>query len=99
MDINTQLRLAVKTGEVAFGFKQALEAAKGGHAKLFIFSSNCPSRFKDEIQIVASSTKTPLYYYKGSSLDLGLACGKRFGISTLTIKKHGDSDILRLGEA
>ena len=99
MDVTTQLKLAVKTGEVTVGYKQALDALKAGRAKMLILSSNCPPTFKQRIRTLTAASKLPLYLYHGSSLDLGLACGKRFAVSTVTIKKPGDSDILRLVEA
>ena len=98
MDINTQLKLAVKTGEISFGYKQTVEAVKAGRSKMAIISSNCPQSFKSEIQNLSATSNHPIYFYKGSSIDLGLACGKRFAVSTLTVKKTGDSDILRLVE-
>ncbi|MEM4246582.1 MAG: 50S ribosomal protein L30e [Candidatus Bathyarchaeia archaeon] len=99
MDVETQLKLAVKTGEVSFGFKQALEAAISGKAKMIILASNCPPQFRRKIQVAAETSKIPIHLYKGSSLDLGFACGKRFAATALTVKKPGDSEILRLVEA
>lgn len=98
MDINTQLKLAVKTGEISFGYKQTVEAIKAGRSKMTIISSNCPQSLKSEIQNLATTYNQLIYFYNGSSIDLGLACSKRFAVSTLTVKKAGDSDILRLVE-
>ena len=98
MDINTQLKIVVKTGELSFGYREALKSSRLGRAKLIIYSSTCPNTYKKSLQSVATEMSIPIYPYKGSSHDLGLVCGKRFAISTLTIKKQGDSDILKIGE-
>ena len=36
--------------------------------------------------------------YKGSSVDLGMTCGKRFAVSALTVKEPGDSSILDIAQ-
>ncbi len=36
--------------------------------------------------------------YKGDSSDLGALCGKPFGVSALTIREPGDSNILKITE-
>jgi large subunit ribosomal protein L30e len=98
MDFNTQLKIAIKTGDVYFGYKQTLKASKTGIAKLLILSSNCPLSFKKEIQNISALSNLPIYNFDRSSIDLGLACGKRFPVSILAIKNPGDSDILKIGE-
>ena len=42
MDINKSLRLAIDSGEVHVGSKQACKAVEAGKAKLVIIASNCP---------------------------------------------------------
>ena len=41
MDITRELRNLVSTGEVDFGFKEAVKAAKAKKAKLVIISKSC----------------------------------------------------------
>jgi large subunit ribosomal protein L30e len=96
IDVNKQIHIAVKTGKVALGVKEALEAAKFAKAKLLILASNCPENAKEDITHYAKQGAVPVHAYPGSSLDLGSACGKRFVVAVLTIKEAGDSEILKL---
>jgi large subunit ribosomal protein L30e len=98
IDINKHLRIAVKSGVIEFGVKDAVEASKSGKAKLLIISSNCPERYRNEITSNAKLTGIPVQIYSGTSLDLGAACEKPFVVSALSVKKEGNSEILKLAE-
>jgi len=98
IDVNKQLRIAIKSGAIEFGAKDALEASKSGKAKLLILSSNCPERYKNDIISNAKLTGIPIHTYHGTSVDLGVACEKPFVISALSVKKEGNSEILKLAE-
>jgi large subunit ribosomal protein L30e len=98
IDVNKHLRIAVKSGMVDFGSKDALEASKTGKAKLLILASNCPEDYKNHIIRSARLTGTPVHMYAGSSVDLGVACEKPYVVSALSIKKEGNSEILKLAE-
>lgn len=94
--MNKQIQIAVKTGKVALGIKEALEAVKFAKAKLLILASNCPKDEKLSILHFAKASAIPVHTYPGTSLDLGSACGKQFVVAALTIRDPGDSDILKL---
>jgi large subunit ribosomal protein L30e len=96
IDVNKQIQIAVKTGKVALGVKEALEAAKFAKAKLLILASNCPENAKANILHYAKTSSVPIHTYPGTSLDLGSACGKQFVVAALTIREPGDSEILKL---
>jgi len=96
IDVNKQIQIVVKTGNVALGVKQALEAARFAKAKLIILASNCPEPDRGNIIHYAHASTLPIHTYPGTSLELGSACGKRFVVAALTIKEPGDSDILKL---
>ena len=98
IDVNKHLRITVKTGTVGFGCKDAAEASKSGKAKLVIIASNCPEPYRNEIITNAKLTGIPTYTYQGTSVDLGVACEKPFSISALSVKKEGNSEILKLAE-
>ena len=89
MDITRELRLAISSGRVYFGFKQALKAQEKKEAKLFILSDNCPRDFEEQLQ-------GRKYRFRGNSRTLGEVCGKRFAVSVLTVVDEGDSSILQL---
>ena len=90
MNIETSLKKTLATGKVAMGIKESMKSKKRGETKLFIVANDCPQ--KDEISGIAKDV--PIYYFKGSSIDLGLACGKHFGISILSVIDEGKSEIL-----
>lgn len=98
VDVNKQIQIAVKTGKVSFGVKEALDAARFAKAKLLILASNCPDQQKADIVQYAKQSVVPVYDYPGTSLDLGAACVKPFVVAALTIKEPGDSEILKLAE-
>jgi len=80
------------------GANNAVKSAKLGRAKLILLASNCPQSMIDDIMYSADFSDVPVVIYKGSSIDLGIVCGKPFMVSALTIREPGDSDILRLTE-
>lgn len=98
MDLNKQISMAVKTGKVELGCKEATDAAKTGKARLIVISSNCPEPLRSNIVYNAKLSEVPVYVYSGTSMDLGVACEKPFLVTALTVKEPGDSEILKLAE-
>jgi large subunit ribosomal protein L30e len=96
VDVNKQIEMAVRTGKVTFGVKEALDAARFAKAKLLIMASNCPEPHRQDILQYAKQSSVPIYHYQGSSVDLGGACQKPFVVAVLTVKEPGDSEILKL---
>lgn len=99
VDVNKQIQIAVKSGKVTLGVKEALDAARFAKAKLLIVASNCPAQYKSDIIQYAKQSSVPVFIYAGDSLDLGSACLKPFVVAALTIKEPGDSEILKLTES
>lgn len=98
MDLSKQISMAVKTGKVELGCKEATDAARIGKARLIIIASNCPEPDKSNILYNAKMSEIPVYVYSGTSVDLGTACEKPFLVAALTVKEPGDSEILKLAE-
>jgi large subunit ribosomal protein L30e len=96
VDVNKQIEMAVRTGKVTFGVKEALDAARFAKAKLLIMASNCPEPHRQDILQYAKQSSVSIYHYQGSSVDLGGACQKPFVVAVLTVKEPGDSEILKL---
>jgi len=99
IDVNKAIAVTVKTGKVLFGGNNTIKAARVGKAKLIIMATNCPQSIRDDIEYYCKLSNIPTIVYNGTSIDLGVACGKPFMISALTIRDPGDSDILKLSEA
>ena len=98
MDWNRAIAIAVRTGKVSLGFKETMEAIRCKKAKMIVFAINLPDDNKRKIQSAAKISGIPLHQHGGSSIDLGVICGKTFTVSALAIKESGDSDILKQGE-
>lgn len=98
IDVNKHLEIAVKTGKVSFGVREAIDAARFAKAKLLILAANCPETHKQDIVHYAKQSAVPIFTYSGSSIDLGAACLKPFMVAALTIREPGDSEILKLAE-
>jgi len=98
IDIERELRIALRTGKVVFGSNTAVKNAKLGKGKLIIIARNCPDDIKSDILYYSRLSKIPIYVYPGSSWDLGAICGKPFMVASLTIIDPGDSEILSLVE-
>ena len=99
VDVNKQIRMAVKTGKLDFGTKTALSQVRQSKAKLVILANNCPGTERDSIMYNADLSAVPIYIFQGSSLDLGALCEKPFPVSALTVREAGDSSILELAES
>ncbi len=98
MDLDKAITAAVKTGKVLFGANSAIQSAKTGKAKMIVIASNCPQKIREDLEYYCKLSKIPLLVYEGTSFDLGVACGKPFIVSALTIREPGTSDILKFIE-
>ncbi len=98
VDVNKQIRLAVKTGKVEFGSKTVLSNVSHARTKLVILAHNCAEEARDEIVYRASLSEVPVFVFQGSSLDLGALCERPFPVSALMVREPGDSEVLKLAE-
>ena len=98
MDVNKQIRMAVKTGKVEFGTKNALASVNTAKARLVILANNTAASDRRDIVYSADQSEIPVYVFPGSSLDLGALCEKPFPVSALIVKEAGDSEVLKLAE-
>jgi large subunit ribosomal protein L30e len=91
-----QLRLALSTGRVQLGSKQAVRELRKGRAKMAILSSNCPKEMKETIESMGKDGNVPIWTHDKDSVDLGMLCGKPYPVSSIVINDPGDSKILDL---
>jgi len=97
-DIDTNIKVAYKTGSIIYGKKQILRGLRKNPFKMLIISNNCSQDLENHLNYYNSLMENQLfiYRYKGSSWDLGLACAKPYMISVIGIEDQGDSDLLSL---
>ena len=96
VDVNKQIRMAVKTGKVGFGAKDALSSTQSAKAKLIILAKNCRNSDREDLLHSAEQSEVPVYVFAGSSLDLGAVCERPYPISALVVREAGDSEVLKL---
>ena len=94
-DVDGEIRIIARTGKVIMGSRRSLRELKLGRVKLVIVASNCPRRIVEDVKHYAKLSKTPVYFYPKSNVELGIACGKPFTVSVLAVKDFGDSNIMR----
>ena len=94
MDISRQLKLANTTGKLLFGQRQAIDACAKGEAKCIIVAANCPQEYLDDL--AAKHPEVTLHRTVIVNRDLGVASGKPFSSSTITVVDAGESDLLTL---
>lgn len=92
-DIDTNIKVAYKTGKVIYGKNQVLKELRKNTFKMLLIANNCPKELEDQLNYYNSLSGNKLFFYKykGSSYDLGLACAKPYWISVLGVQDYGDS--------
>jgi len=98
IDVDKAISSVVKTGKVVFGANSAVKNAQTGKAKLIVIAANCPAKVRGDIEYYSKLSELKVLVYNGTSIDLGMVCGKPFMVSALSIKETGDSDILKVVE-
>jgi large subunit ribosomal protein L30e len=94
MDISRQLKIASTTGKLLFGQRQAVDACAKGDAKCIILAANCPQGYVDELS--AKHPGITIHRTGMVNRDLGVASGKPFSVSTITVLDAGESELLTL---
>ncbi len=98
MEISRSILNAVRTGRVYIGANSTLKSVMFRRVRLVVLAENAPKDIADDLTYYCKLSGIPIYIYKGSSIELGRACGKPFPVSALGIRDPGDSDIFeRLG--
>ncbi len=85
MNIELEIRKAVKAKKIVFGKKQTDDSLKTGKVKLVVLPEN--SFYKDMIENYAKLSDTQIVNFKGDSFKLGTACERQHAISVLAILK------------
>ena len=96
VDINKAIRLAVDTGKVNFGSREAIKSALNGSAKAIVLADNCPVSVKKDIEYYSTLSSVANIKFSGTSVELGSICGKPFPVSALVVFEAGQSDILNV---
>ncbi|MHC1631145.1 MAG: 50S ribosomal protein L30e [Methanotrichaceae archaeon] len=92
INIDRALRSSIRTGRVALGSNQTLEAGASKQAKMVICATDCLEVVRRQLD----DMDMPVYNYSGRGRDLGSACGKPFSVATLAVIEVGDSEVMAL---
>ena len=97
-DINTNIKVAYKTGKIVYGKNTVLKEIRKDAFKMLILANNCPKELESQLNYYNEVMGNKLFFhkYKGSSHELGLACAKPYWISVIGVIDPGDSDLLSL---
>jgi len=94
IDTKREIRRAVDTGKVVFGFRQSEKSVLSGKSALVVVSVDSPQTAKEKIRNLGKTCKVPVFEFDGTGLSLGAVCGKPFVISTMTVEDTGKSRVL-----
>ncbi len=98
MDTNKEIRRAVDTGKVSFGYKTCQKNLLNGKGELIIVCSNLPKNDKEVLQHLAKVEGKKFLEYPENGLTLGSVCGKPFVISAMIVIDAGKSNVLDLNQ-
>ncbi len=92
------IRQCVDSGKVEFGANRGVKNVLSGHAKLIIFSSNCPEELLQDAMHFCRLSGIPTIIYGGTSFELGTIAGRPHPVSMLTVYEAGNSGILQMAK-
>jgi len=97
-DVDTNIKVAYKTGKLIFGKSQVLSQLRQKPFKMLVIANNCPAEFDAQLNYYNSLMDDNIFIhrYHGSSWELGLAMGKPYMISIIGVNDFGDSDLISL---
>lgn len=86
MDLKEEIQNATKTDNIILGYRRSVRYIKMHKSKLVVMAGNTPENMKKELVHNAKVAGAILETFNGSSMDLGVFCGKPFPIAVLVIK-------------
>ncbi|MFN3803732.1 MAG: 50S ribosomal protein L30e [Pyrobaculum sp.] len=98
VDIGKELQVAINTGKVVMGFKEAKKSILTGAPRLVIMAANAPRWARDDIEYYAKLAGIPIFVFPGSSIELGAAAKRPHKIVVLAVIDPGQSEILKIIE-
>ena len=96
VDASKEIRRAVDTGSVAFGFKQCQKELAKGNGEIIIISKNMKANEKEHLKHIAEIEGKKVFEFKKNGLVLGSICGKPFVVSAMIILDKGKSSVTEI---
>ena len=86
----------IKSRKYQVGYAKTVKSLRIGKAKAVIIARNIPPLQKSSIEYWARLFQTPVYHYRGSDWQLGMACGKHFRVRALSITDLSNANLINL---
>ncbi len=86
MDAKEEIRNALKDGTALIGYRRSMKCLKGGKPKMIVMADNVPDEVRKDVAHNAKASEVPVETFEGSSVDMGVFCGKPFPIAVIAIK-------------
>ncbi len=85
LNIEVELKKAIKAEKALFGERQARKAIIDGKAKVVVLPQECA--YKGDIESMASLANIEVQTFEGNSYKLGSVCERQHAINAVTILK------------
>jgi len=92
------VRTAVDTGKVELGTDRTRKLALTGRAKMVVVAGNCPQDAERDLRRYCDLSGIPVVSFRGTSIEVGMVCGKPFPVCAMGVVEEGSSDILKAAE-
>ena len=93
VETNKEIRRAVDTGKVIFGYKQCKKELAKNSGELLIVTKNMPKNEKETLVHFAKIEGKKVFEFPETGIVLGNICGKPFIISSMIILDKGKSNV------
>ncbi|MEM5804869.1 MAG: 50S ribosomal protein L30e [Candidatus Aenigmatarchaeota archaeon] len=87
MALEDEIKAAVASDKAIIGTKEVLKAIKEGRVKKVVMSSNTPESVMKDVSHYQKMAEIDVRTFGGTGKQLGVFCGKPFGISVMAIRK------------
>ncbi len=94
INFEKEIRRAVDSGKVEFGYRSAEKNMLTGKGKLLVTSAGLPEKKKEKLDYLAELSGIPVKEFKKSALRLGSVCGKPFPVTAMVVMEQGKSKVL-----
>jgi len=98
VEFEKEIRRAVDTGKVSFGYRNAEKSALLGKGKLLVVSANTPAKNRERLAYLAGVSGLQLFEFGKSALKLGSICGKPFPVTAMVVLEQGKSKVLSIAK-
>ncbi|PIT85390.1 50S ribosomal protein L30e [Candidatus Micrarchaeota archaeon CG10_big_fil_rev_8_21_14_0_10_59_7] len=95
IEVDKSIRLCVDSGKVELGADRTKKLLLTSEPKLVVLAANCPANTAQELRRYGELAGVPILDYPGTSVELGVVCGKPFCVSAMAVLNAGNSEIMQ----